>query len=216
MSTVAVPSTRTPSEAIREAFDGIFNQRDLSHPSRYWTDASVDHFLALGESVRGKDALAGFFRGLFEAFPDWTLNIEQTIDDGERSVVVQWTAHGTFNGIAWQGIEPTGRTVVIRGLDVITLDADGKVDENTVYYDLAAIGRQIGLLPRRGSRAEHAALAVSNTATKARRAISLRDGPARLVNPLRPACSWMSVMTQARRRRSGSLRSGSRDGGSLA
>jgi hypothetical protein len=98
MTTVAATSTRTPSWAIREAFHGIFGERDLSDPSRYWTDDSVDHFLALGKSVRGKDALAGFFRGLFAAFPDWTLDMERTVDDGYSCVVVQWTALGTFNG----------------------------------------------------------------------------------------------------------------------
>lgn len=101
-------TTRTPSETIREVFYAIFAERDLSDPSRYWTDEAVDHFLTLGKSVRGKDALAGFFRDLFAAFPDWSLAIEQTVDDGESRVVVRWTAEGTFNGAAWEGIEPTG------------------------------------------------------------------------------------------------------------
>jgi Tn3 transposase DDE domain len=30
-----------------------FSERDLSDPSRYWTDESVDHFIALGMSLRG-------------------------------------------------------------------------------------------------------------------------------------------------------------------
>jgi predicted SnoaL-like aldol condensation-catalyzing enzyme len=92
MSRPPATSTRTPSDVAREVFHAIFDDRDLSDPSRYWTDESVDHFVALGKSVRGKDALAGFFRELFVTFPDWTLEIEQTIDDGDRRVVVQWTA----------------------------------------------------------------------------------------------------------------------------
>jgi hypothetical protein len=50
-------------------------------------------------SLRGKDALAGFCRELFVAFPDWALTIEQTVDDGDRRVVVQWTASATFDGV---------------------------------------------------------------------------------------------------------------------
>jgi steroid delta-isomerase-like uncharacterized protein len=153
---------------IREAFQGIFSERNLSDPSRYWTDESVDHFLALGKSVCGKDALAAFFRGLFAAFPDWTLEIEQTVDDGDSRVVVQWTAHGTFNGASWQGIEPTGSKVTVHGVDIISIDRNGKVDQNTVYYDLAAIARQVGMLPREGSTAERAVLAAFNTTTKAK------------------------------------------------
>ncbi len=176
MTTVVATSTRTPSQVIREAFQGIFSERDLSNPSRYWTDESVDHFLALGKSVRGRHALAGFFRGLFAAFPDWTLDIEQTVDDGDCRVVVQWTAHGTFNGAPWQGIEPTGSKVTVRGVDVISIDRDGKVDQNTVYYDLAAISRQIGMLPREGSTVERAVLAAFNATTKAKTRLRNRRG----------------------------------------
>ena len=103
MSKPPATSTRTPSQVAREVFHAIFNDRHFSDPSRYWTDQSVDHFLALGKSVRGKDALTGFFRELFAAFPDWTLDVEQTIDDGDRWVVVQWTARATFDGAPLAG-----------------------------------------------------------------------------------------------------------------
>ena len=138
MSTQAQTSTRKPSEVAREVFHAIFDERDLSDPSRYWTDESVDDFIALGKTVRGKDALAVFFRELFAAFPDWKLEIEQTIDDDDRRVVVQWSASATFDGVAWQGIEPTGSRVSVRGVDVITLDAGGAIAQNTVYYDAAS------------------------------------------------------------------------------
>jgi predicted ester cyclase len=55
---------------------------------------------------------------LFAAFPDGQLEIEQTVDDGDKRVVVQWTASATFDGAAWQGIEPTGSKVSVRGVDV--------------------------------------------------------------------------------------------------
>lgn len=176
MNTPAAASTRTPSEVAREVFHAIFSERDLSDPSRYWTDESVDHFLALGKSVRGKDALAGFFRELFAAFPDWTLEIEQTVDDGDRRVVVQWTASATFDGAPWQGIEPTGSKVTVRGVDVISLDRDGRVAQNTVYYDGLAFARQIGMLPREGSSADRAVLAAFNATTKAKTRLRNRRG----------------------------------------
>ena len=176
MSRPPATSTRTPSDVAREVFHAIFGDRDLSDPSRYWTDESVDHFLALGKSVRGKDALAGFFRELFAAFPDWTLEIEQTIDDGDRRVVVQWTARATFDGAPWQGIEPTGSKVTVRGVDVISLDPDGKVDQNTVYYDGAGFARQIGMLPRVGSTADRAVLAGFNATTKLKTRLRNRRG----------------------------------------
>ena len=174
MDTPDAISTRTPSEVAREMFQALFGERDLSDPSRFWTDASVDDFLALGKSVRGKDALAAFFGGLFAAFPDWKLEIEQAFDDGDRRAVVQWAASATFNGAPWQGISPTGSKVSIRGVDVICLDSEGKVDQNTVYYDAAAFARQIGMLPRQGSAADRVVTIAFNAATRARSRLSKR------------------------------------------
>src|SRR6476620_7150939 len=120
-------TTRSLSERAREIFRAIFDDRDLSDPYRYWTDESVDYFLAAGREVRGPEALAKWFRDLFAAVPDWKLEIENTVDDGDRQVVVQWHATGTFNGSApFLGIEPNGRRIDMRAVDVIKLDADGK------------------------------------------------------------------------------------------
>ena len=175
MSTLEATSTptlkatppRTPSEVAREAFHGIYDERDLSNPSRYWTDQSIDHFLTLGESIRGKEALARFFRKLFAAYPDWKVDIEQTVDDGKSRAVVQWTAHGTFSGDErWRRIEPTGSKVTVRGIEIMSFDRDGKVDQNTVYYDGEAFARQIGMLPREGSLTERVLLAAFNAVTK--------------------------------------------------
>ena len=160
-------TTQTPSEIAREVFSAIFDDRDLSDPYRYWTDDSVDHFLAAGRSVRGAEGLAQWFRDLFASVPDWKLEIENTVDDGDRQVVVQWHATGTFNGTQpFLGIEPTGRRVEIRGVDVISFDDNHKVVTNTVYYDGAEFARQIGMLPSRDSSADRAMLGAFNGATK--------------------------------------------------
>jgi hypothetical protein len=87
---------------------------------------------------------------------------------------VQWTGTGTFSGAQWQGIEPTGDRVELRGCDVIRLDEDGHVEENTVYYDGAEFLRQIGMLPKRDSGAERAMIAASNAARRLRRRIAAR------------------------------------------
>jgi steroid delta-isomerase-like uncharacterized protein len=166
-------TSRTPSEIARSMFTGIFDDRDLSDPYRYWSDESVDHFLTPARSVRGAKALAQWFRDLFAAVPDWKLEIENIVDDGDRQVVVQWHATGTLNGAApFLGIEPNGRALDIRGVDVFRLDADGKVDTNTVYYDGAEFARQIGMLPARDSAADRGLLAAFNGATKLKRRLS--------------------------------------------
>src|SRR3954462_5071729 len=96
--TTSTQSTQSPSQLARSMFRGIFEERDLSDPSRYWTDSSVDHFLGAGRTVRGGEALAQWVRDLFAAGPDWALEIESVVDDGERQAVVQWKATGTLSG----------------------------------------------------------------------------------------------------------------------
>ena len=168
-TTTAASTTATPGERVREIFHAIFDERDLSDPYRYWTDDSIDHFLAAGRSVRGAQALAQWFRDLFAAVPDWKLEVENTVDDGDRQVVVQWHATGTFTGAPYLGVEPNGRRLDIRGCDVIVVDENDKVVTNTVYYDGAEYARQIGMLPVRDSAADRALLGAFNGATKLRK-----------------------------------------------
>jgi steroid delta-isomerase-like uncharacterized protein len=170
----ASTETSTLSERARDIFSAIFDDRDLSDPYRYWTDESVDYFLAAGREVRGAQALAQWFRDLFAAFPDWKLQIENTVDDGDRQVVVQWRATATFTGAPFLGVEPNGRSVDVRGCDVIRVDENNKVVTNTVYYDAAEYARQIGMLPPRDSAADRAMLAAFNGATKLRKRLSSR------------------------------------------
>lgn len=158
--------TRTPSEIARELFRVLFEERDLSDPHRFWTDESVDHFLAVGESVRGAQALAQWFRRLLDAVPDWRIEIENSFDDGERQAVVQWRGTGTFTGAPFIGFEPNGRRLEIRGVDVFRFDEQGKVEANTVYYDGAEFARQIGMLPRRDSAVDRGMLAAFNAGTR--------------------------------------------------
>ena len=172
-----IEETRSPSAIARETFRVLFDERDLSDPYRFWTDASVDHFLAAGQSVRGAQALTAWFRELLAAIPDFRMQIENTVDDGDRQCVVQWRASGTFTGGPFLGINPTGKRVELQGVDVFRFDADGKVDTNTVYYDGAEFARQIGMLPPRDSALDRGVLTVFNTATRLRQRLTTRGTP---------------------------------------
>jgi steroid delta-isomerase-like uncharacterized protein len=166
--------TRTPSEIARETFRVLFEERDLSDPYRFWSDESVDHFLAAGQSVRGAQALAQWFQQLLEAVPDWRIEIENSFDDGDRQAVVQWRGSGTFTGGAFLGIEPNGRRIELRGIDVFHFDEDGKVATNTIYYDGAEFARQIGMLPPRDSALDRGMLAAFNAGTRLKQRLKRR------------------------------------------
>ena len=50
------------------------------------------------------------------------------------------------------GIEPTGKRVEMRGLDLLEVE-DGKIVSNTAFYDGIELARQIGMLPAGRTRA---------------------------------------------------------------
>lgn len=168
MTTTAGP--RTPAEVARAAFDAV-SRRDADALAELTTNTTLDDIIAIGE-VRGSDAIRRFFLEMFAAFPDYIMDVERIVADGEAAAV-QWRASGTFGGSAFQGIEPTGRRIEIRGVDVMEI-ADGHVQRNTIYYDGASFARQIGMLPRKGSGAERAVASSFNALTKLRKRIASR------------------------------------------
>jgi steroid delta-isomerase-like uncharacterized protein len=160
----------TPAETARSIFDALA-KRDLDASLEHVAYESVDDFVAIGE-FRGKQAIRGFFEELLTAFPDFDVTVDRIVADDE-SAVVQWRASGTFSGGPFQGIEPTGRHVGVRGVDVMEI-SDGRVNHNTIYYDGASFAREVGLLPPAGSPVDKGMLAIFNAVMKARQRIRSR------------------------------------------
>ena len=160
----------TPAQTARAIFDSL-NAKDLDALVRFTDAETVDDFVAVGE-FRGPEEIRQFFAELLTAFPDFTITIERLVSD-ETTAVVQWRAEGTFTGGPFQGVEPTGGDVNLRGVDVMEI-ANGTVRRNTIYYDGAAFARQVGILPRSGSVVDRAVLAAFNAVTRVRKRIGSR------------------------------------------
>lgn len=126
-------------------------------------DDYVDDFVAIGE-FRGIDAVRGFFGELFAAMPDFEMTVERIVAD-ESSAAVKWRAQATFSSAPFQGIQPTGRTVKLRGVDFFEVE-DGRIRRNTVFYDGASFARQIGMLPPEGSLTERTMRGLFNLKTR--------------------------------------------------
>ncbi len=158
-------TARTPGQVARAVFDAVA-ARDPDGIVACGAPDYVDDFVAIGE-YRGRDAVRDFFRELFDAFPDFDMRVDRIVAD-DSSAVVQWHASGTFTGGNFLGIRATGRSVDLRGVDVLEI-ADGLVQHNTIYYDGATFARQIGLLPPQDSRRDRSLTSAFNVATKVRR-----------------------------------------------
>jgi steroid delta-isomerase-like uncharacterized protein len=170
--TIPEAETATTPEAVARAIFAALSKGDLDGAFAFVAPEAVDDFVAIGEFV-GRDAIHGFFRDLFAAFPRFEIEVERVVaDDG--NAVTQWRAAGEFTGGPFLGIEPTGRRVEIRGIDVMQIEG-GLVRHNTIYYDGAAFARQVGQLPTRDSGMDRAMLSAFNAVTKARSSIRNRN-----------------------------------------
>jgi steroid delta-isomerase-like uncharacterized protein len=156
--------TQTPAEVARAIFDAVSKKR-LDDAMAYVAEDAVDDFVAIGR-FEGKAAIRRFFDELLAAFPTFEMIVERIVGD-DSTAVVQWRASGDFTGGPFQGVEPTGKHVEIRGVEVMEI-VDGSVRHNTIYYDGAAFARQVGLLPAAGTTLDRAVLSLFNTATRLR------------------------------------------------
>jgi steroid delta-isomerase-like uncharacterized protein len=152
----------------RSYFEAIAN-RDTSAMAAHWRADGVADFVPLGP-LRGTDEIVAFFRELFQAVPDLETTVTRVVA-GETQAAVEWRMTGHFTGGPFQGVDPTGRRVDLRGLDLLEI-ADGEIVGNTAYYDAMTFARQIGLMPPENSSAENAMKSTFNAATKLRRAVA--------------------------------------------
>lgn len=158
------------ADTARSYFDALA-ARDASAAAALWHKDGVEDLVPIG-IFRGPDAIRRLFTEMFTAMPDMRFSVERiTADDSVAAV--QWRAAGTFSAGSFQGLEPTGRRVELRGTDCLEVD-EGKIIRNTAVFDGAAFARQVGLLPAEDSGADRAIRAGFNTVTKLRRSVAKR------------------------------------------
>jgi len=85
-----------------------------------------------------------FFRAFRTAFPDAQFTIEDMIAEGDR-VVLRLTMRGTHRGV-FNGIPPTGRTVVVSGVSIERI-VNGRIVEGWVTNDALGMLQQLGVIP---------------------------------------------------------------------
>lgn len=160
---------RKAVEAHARSYFEAVAKRDTNAMTGHWRADAVDDLVPLGP-LRGTDEIAAFFRELFAAVPDIETTVTRVVA-GESQAAVEWRMTGHFTGGPFQGVDPTGRRVDMRGLDLLEIE-DGEIVGNTAYYDGMTFARQIGLMPPENSSAENAMKSAFNAATKLRRTVA--------------------------------------------
>jgi len=118
----------------------LLEERDLDVVS-----ALVDADLVLCDPLcllEGRDALVERLRDT--TWGDVMILIEDVIASGDR-VVVRHTWQGVHQG-DFYGVEATHKRVMLDVVQVLTL-ADGRIIEDSTYFDVYSLFEQIGALP---------------------------------------------------------------------
>lgn len=157
-----------PAALMTASFNAIA-ARDVDTLSATHHEEVVENFLVLGP-IEGKANVKSFFAELFAAAPDLEFTIERVMGVDDTTAVGQWKMKGTLSAGPFQGIEPTGRVLEVRGIDVMEFE-EGLLRKNTIYYDGLSFARQIGMLPPEGSRRDKAIMGGFNALTKVKKAL---------------------------------------------
>ncbi len=119
-------------------FDRIFNQRDLTavddlvHP-----DCKL---VAEGKDLIGRDAIRARLQAILDGFQPLELCVEHLVNDG-RATVIYWQVNAVHSGNFF-GIEPTGRSIFIRG-STLAIIRDGQFIEARDHWDAKQLLDQI-------------------------------------------------------------------------
>jgi predicted ester cyclase len=151
MATATLPTGATNAELVAWAFERI-NEHDVAAMRQFWTPETVERF---PDGVcHGTDEIAAYFAAAFAAMPDWHMDVIKIVEDGD-DVFAHWQLTGTHSGGAFQGIAPTGKRVVLDGMDHFVV-RDGVLVSNFVVFDQMQFARAIGMMPPDGSRPDRA------------------------------------------------------------
>ena len=89
-----------------------------------------------------EEALATFVKGVWTAFPDFTVE-PLTVGEIEAGVVaLHWRVRGTNTGPGGDGSEPTGRSVSFQGASIIRVEGD-KILSDQTYFDRKGLDEQL-------------------------------------------------------------------------
>jgi steroid delta-isomerase-like uncharacterized protein len=133
-------------QAFIDRYNEAWNRHDVDAIVSMHTEDSVFENHTTGDLNVGREEIQRAISGIFTVFPD--LSFESRRQYIREDLVVQeWTAKGTHLGTmtrAGIAVEPTGRTVEYRGMDVIPISG-GLVARKDVYSDSITLLRQLGL-----------------------------------------------------------------------
>jgi steroid delta-isomerase-like uncharacterized protein len=143
----------TPRERLLHDYLEAWNRSDADDVAAFFAEGAVYDDRGAGLVAHGREEIRAHVARVHAAFPDLRFELVRAAH-GEDFTAGEWRSRMTHLG-DFDGLAPTGRAVESRGVDVASLDGSDRIARLDSYYDGAAIMRDLGLLPARGSRLEN-------------------------------------------------------------
>jgi predicted ester cyclase len=128
----------TTADIARRYFAAL-SAHDLDAALACWAPGAIDRFVG-GRDLVAPEGVREYFGSLFEAFPDFTLEVVELTTYRGRTAV-RWRARGTFAGPGrFMDFLPNGARLELEGCDVVSVEGD-LIRHNDAYLDTGDIAR---------------------------------------------------------------------------
>lgn len=128
--------------SMNKFYEVVINGNNMAAAGDYMHANAQDHQIPAGQT-NGLEGFKQQMQMLRHTFPDLKITPEHTWVDGDH-VIAHVRMTGTNKGPLFGKGEPTGRSVDVRGVDIVRLE-NGKAVEHWGYYDNEAMMQQLGL-----------------------------------------------------------------------
>jgi hydroxyacylglutathione hydrolase len=170
---VDAEATAAETARVARSYIEAVGRRDRNAQLDWYAPDAVGRIFGVMGPV-SRDEVKSYFEQLFDACPDFKLEILDVIAEGDRAAV-HWHATGTLSGDRpYMGIEAHGARLDLEGIDRIQV-ADGKVARVDAFTDNMTVARQIGLLPPQDSKGEQRLTAAFNAKTRLTRRLGAAE-----------------------------------------
>jgi steroid delta-isomerase-like uncharacterized protein len=127
---------------VSKYIEDVWNNADLAAFNDITGPEYTYHFGS--HPPRDKIAMQQLLQELHIAFPDWRVQIQDIIAEG-NTVAVRWSGMVTHGGVFY-GIPPTGKQIIVCGINIYLIE-DGKISREWEQMNSLAMLHQMGVLP---------------------------------------------------------------------
>jgi steroid delta-isomerase-like uncharacterized protein len=136
--------TRQTTADLLDDYVAALNAHDGEQAASFYADnAVVTQAVLNGNTFTGREEIAGWVDDNVAGLPDLTVRVVSVTAQDDR-LVWEWAYEGTYSGQFPGAPAGKGQRIVLAGVSVMTVGADGLIGQETLYYDNQSFLSQAG------------------------------------------------------------------------